>query len=49
MLSLISRDKRGNLINKIADIIRRVIGSEFIYRNALVGSNEFSVYKYRGM
>ena len=46
MLSLIGRNKGGNLINKIADIIRRVIGSEFIYRNSLAGSNELGIYKY---
>ena len=49
MLSLIGRDKRGNLVNKVADIIRRVVSSEFIYRNTLAGSNEFSIYKYRGI
>ena len=48
MLSLIGRDRRGNLVNKVANIIRRVVGSEFIYRNTLVGSNEFNVYKYKG-
>ena len=30
----------------MADIIRRVVGGEFVCRNTLAGSDELGIYKY---